>query len=260
MNLKPLIQLPTLFVQAALVATATLLAIVLVSRFVAPLPISISQVTTQKDAAFIASGKSSISTQPDQANVSLGITAKGSDLKTAQDHANTIINGYTKQLTDLGISADNLKTTNYTIYPNYDYQTNAQKINGYTVNISLDVTLKEADFTKVNQVVDLATAAGLNEVGNIQFRISDTKEKEIRLKAREQAITDAKQNAQELARLAGVQLGKVINVTENSGSVPQPIMMAKDVAPMAVGASAPTTIQPGSTSYDYSVTLSYETL
>ncbi len=255
-------QLPMLFVQAALVATATLLAIVVISKFVAPIPLSISQTTIQKDSAFVASGKSSISTAPDKAEITLGISRKESDIKTAQSNANNIINSITKQLTDLGINKDDIKTQSYNIYPNYDYQKEGQNIIGYSVDISLAVSLKEQDFDKLNKVVDLATAAGINQVGGVQFTLSDAKEKEVRKEARQQAINDAKQNAQELANLSGVQLGKVINVSENEGDrgIPVP-MLAKTVDAQAGGvAGNPTNITPGSTLYNYSVTLSYETL
>ncbi len=258
MNLK---QLPTLFVQAALVTTAVLLAIVLVSKYVSPIPISISQTTIQKDKAFVASGKSSISTQPDKAEITLGISRKEADIKNAQTNANNIINSLTKQLTDLGISKDGIKTQSYNIYPNYDYQKEGQNIIGYSVDITLNVSLQEKDFEKLNKVVDLATAAGVNQISGIQFTLSDAKEKEVQKEAREQAINDARQNAQELARLSGVQLGKVINVTEApQNQVIVPMMAKADLAAQGTGGGSPTNIQPGSTQYNYSVTLSYETL
>lgn len=260
MNLK---NLPTLFIQAALIATATMLAIVVVSKFVSPLPISVSQTTIQKDKAFVATGESSVSTQPDKAEITLGISRKETDIKTAQTNANKIINDITKQLTDLGISKDDIKTQNYSINPNYDYQREGQNIIGYSVDISIQVSLKESDFDKLNKVVDLATAAGINQIGGIQFTLSDEKEKEVRKEAREQAIKDARENAQELANLSGVQLGKVINVTENRDNIiPVPMMSAKVALDAAGGgvAGSPTNIQPGSTRYNYSVTLSYETL
>jgi len=254
-------QLPTLFIQAALIATATVLAIVLVSKFVSPIPISVSQTTVQKDTAFSATGKSSISTQPDKAEITLGISRKESDIKTAQNNANNIINSLTKQLTDLGISKDGIKTQSYNIYPNYDYQKEGQNIIGYSVDISLNISLQEQDFEKLNKVVDLATAAGVNQISGIQFTLSDVKEKEVLKEAREKAIEDARQNALELARLSGIQLGKVINVVE-APAASQIMPMYDKVANSASGGAAgsPTNLQPGSTLYDYSVTLSYETL
>jgi uncharacterized protein YggE len=249
--------LPTLFVQAALVATATVLALVLVTKFVSPIPLTISQTTTNKESAFSASGKSIVTTVPDKAEVTLGISRKENSIKQAQTRANEIINTINKQLQDIGISKEDIRTQNYNIYPNYDYQRPTQDIIGYSVDISLNVSIK--DFENLNKVVDLATAAGANQVGGVQFTLSDEKEREVKKEAREKAIKDAEQNAQELARLSGMKLGKVINVTEGTENpVPGPLF---DRA-MAQGGKggAPTNIEPGSTTYTYTVTLSYETL
>ncbi len=253
--------LPTLFIQAALVATATVLALVLVTRYVYPIPFSVTQTTTQKDTSFNVSGKSTVTTQPDKVEVTLGIMLKENDLKQAQTHANQVINDITQKLVNLGVSKDNIKTQDYSINPNYDYSKPIQSIQGYSVNTNIVVSL--TDFSKLNQVIDTATAAGANQVNGVVFTLSDQKEKEVIKEARSKAIQDAQNNANELARLSGMKLGRIINVSEGN-TIPRPIpMMAKSfgtgmAADAAVG--APTNIQPGSTDYTYSVTLSYETL
>ena len=189
----PTKQLPLLFVQAALIATATILAVVLVTRYISPIPISVTQTTTQKEAAFQATGTSSISTVPDKVEVVLGISRKETDIKLAQSRANEIINTINQKLGEAGIPKSDIKTQNYSIYPNYDYQ----NIVGYSVDVSLLVSM--TDFAKVNQVIDMATAAGANQIGSIRFTLSEEKEKQVREEARQKAIDDAKENAQELA-------------------------------------------------------------
>jgi uncharacterized protein len=259
MNKTALKNLPTLFVQAALIATAVVLAVVLVTKFVSPIPFSVSQTTTEKSSAFSASGKSVVTTIPDKVELTLGISRRESDIKTAQTRANEIINKINTDLQGLGISKDDIKTQNYSIYPVYDYQSSTQQITGYSVDISLNVSL--TDFENLNKIVDMATAAGANQVGGIQFKLSEEKEKEVKEKARAEAIKDAKENAQELAALAGMKLGKVINVIEEPNVGPYPPMYAADAAMgKGGGGGAPTNIEPGSTTYNYTVTVSYETL
>jgi|SRR5579859_2457361 len=255
MNLK---SLPTLFVQAALVATAGALALVLVTKYVAPIPFSVSQTTTQKESSFNVTGKSTISATPDKAVVTLGISLKENDIKQAQSKANDTINAIIQKLGQLGINKDDIKTENYSIYPNYDYQNQSQNILGYSVNVSLQVNI--TDFAKLNQVIDSAVSFGANQVGGVEFTLSDAKEKEVRKEARAQAIDDAKANAAELAGLAGMRLGRVINISEGTNT-PVPLPMMAMSKPVGVGGGgAPTDIQPGSTTYNYTVTLSYETL
>lgn len=155
MNTPSLRQLPTLFLQAALMATATILALVLVTKYVAPIPLSVSQTSTEKSSAFSATGHSTVSTIPDKVEITLGVSLKENDIQRAQSRANEVINKINTDLQNLGVSKDNIKTQNYSIYPNYDYQTGGQRLIGYSVDISIVVSL--TDFEKLNTVVDLAT-------------------------------------------------------------------------------------------------------
>lgn len=248
--------LPTLFLQAALVTTAGVLALVLITKYVAPIPLSVNQTTTQKESAFNVTGKSTITTAPDKAIVTLGVSQSGTDLKQVQSNANGIMNSLQQKLTDLGIKKEDIKTQNYSINPNIDYRQPNQTITGYSVNITLAINV--TDFTKINQVIDTATATGANQVNGVQFTLSDPKQQEVQTQARKEAIEDAKRNASELSHLAGMRLGRIINVSEGTVSPPGPIMYAaKEMSANAGG--TPTDIQPGSTAYTYQVTLSYET-
>lgn len=260
MNISSLKGIPTLFVQALFVATAVVLAVVAVTRWVAPLPLSITQTTTEKSAAFSATGRSSVTTIPDRVEVTLGVSRREDDIKQAQAKANEIINKINTDVQAMGVSRDDIKTQNYSIFPIYDYQTGSQRVMGYSVDVSLMVSL--TDFDKLNRVIDMATAAGANQVSGIQFKLSEAKEKDVKAQARAEAIADAKVTAEELAKLAGMKLGKVINVIEEpqfNGIIP-PYPEAAAMMGKGGGAGAPTNVEPGSTMYTYSVTVSYETL
>lgn len=252
--------LPTLLIQAALVTAVSVLALVLVTRYVTPIPLSINQVTTQKDSAFSVTGESSISTEPDKVEVTLGVSKQERDIKVAQQSANQIIDGIKKSLIGLGVQADDIKTQNYSINPSYDWNNPGRPITGYSVEVSLLVSM--TDFAALNQAIDAATAAGANQIGGIRFTLSEEKEAQVKSQAREEAIANAKKNANDLAQLSGIKLGRVINVTEGS-NVGGPVMpfAARDAVMNAgAGGGAPTNIEPGKTNYDFTVTLSYETL
>lgn len=242
----------------ATASATTVIAVVLISRLVGPLPLSVSQTVTQKESAFTVTGSSEITTAPDQASVSVGVQVTQSTVAQAQDEANTTISNISAALTDLGIESDSIKTTAYSIYPEYSYE-GVRSIVGY--NVSATLRVKTEDFSTLNQIIDRATAAGANEVSNIQFDLSKEKREELVQQAREEAITDAKENAQELAGLAGMRLGKIVNVSEGTPQSQQPIPYAafsRDA--MGMGGGAETSIEPGSSTYNYTVTLSYETL
>lgn len=242
--------------------SAGVLGVVVISRVVGPVPFSVTSTTTQKQSTFDVTGDSKITTVPDKAVVSLGITVNESSVKAAQDNANKIINDINDGLGKLGIEKKDIKTDNYSLYPNYDYTGGSgQHIVGYTVTANLSVSV--TDFTKLNQAVDTATSAGANQVGGISFALSDDKKKEVENDARKEAIENAKSKAQELASLAGMKLGKIVNVYESpqyDGGIYATDMKALPRAEGLGGGGAPTNIEPGSTTFNFSVTLSYETL
>ena len=234
------------------------LGIVAVSRIVGPLSLSITQTTTQKQSTFDVTGESKVTTIPDKAVVSLGITVNESTVKQAQDKANTIINNINAELGKLNIDKKDIKTDNYSLYPNYDYQ-QGQRITGYTVNANLSVNL--TDFSTLNQAIDAATGVGANQVGGIMFTLSDEKKKDVENDARKEAIEDAKEKARSLSSLAGMRLGKIVNISESPSFQPRPYALMNAAEGAIDGkASAPTNVEPGSTTFNYVVTLSYETL
>lgn len=250
----------TTTLQVVLIAGLSTLAVVGITRAFAP-QLSINQVTTNKQMTFDVAGESKITTIPDQAEVRMGIQVNESTVKAAQDRANQVINTINAQLGELGIEKSDIKTEQYSLYPNYDYEAGNQRITGYTVNAELLVTM--TDFAQLNQAIDMATTAGANQIGGITFTLSDDKEAEVEKQAREEAINNAKKNAQELSSLAGMRLGKIVNVIETP-SPKQPFYPMADMAfsreALGAGGGAPTNVEPGSTSYTYTVTLSYETL
>lgn len=250
------------YAKPALVAFVTvafaILAAVGTSKVVGPLPLSISQVTTNKMSSFDVSGESELITVPDQAEVSVGISTRESTVAVAQDRANTVINAISQAVRQLGVEDDDIKTLDYSIYPEYDYESPTRAILGYSVNTTLRIKVK--DLQQINQVIDTATANGANQVNGVQFSLSEEKENELTSQARAEAIADAHANAEELADLADMKLGKVINLYEQPPFDYQPPMyaMGANMARDAVAES--TAIEPGSTTFTYRVTLSYETL
>lgn len=244
-----------------IVATGTaIVTTVLVARAFGPLPISVSSTVSSQQNLFTAEGRSEITTIPDQATVTLGIDIGRPTVAQAQNDANEVMNSISEGLKELGIEDEDIATQNYNIYPDYNFEPGQRQISGYRVNANLVVTVDE--FENLNSAIDIATSLGANQVGGINFTLSKDREDELRKQAREEAIANAKESAQELARLSGVRLGKVINVEESKGTpmYPQPFA-ARDVAVLSVEPeSAPTNIEPGSSTYTYTVFLSYETL
>ena len=107
-------------------------------RFVGPIPFSISQTTTEKKTTFDVEAEGKVTAIPDTAEINLGIQVNKPTVEAAQKEANEKINKITDELKKLGIEEKYIKTTNYSLYPEYDYRA-GQKIVGYNVNITLKI-------------------------------------------------------------------------------------------------------------------------
>jgi uncharacterized protein YggE len=226
----------------------------LYSKFGPSLPISI--LTQTKGEPMMVSETGKVTVVPDIAKINLGIDSQGQNLKQVQDSVNKKSKILTDALKKLGIDEKDIKTTNYSVNPEYDYLDSPYKINGYRVSTSYEV--KITDFEKVNDVLTIATESGANIIENISFEVNDKTKEEMTQKARVEAVKLAKNKAEGLAKASGITLGKIINVTESFVyDYPRPIMYAKEVS---LDASQPETanIQAGETEISVTISLSYE--
>ena len=159
-----------------------------------------------------------------------------------------------KALTDFGIDAKDIRTTNFSIWPNdkYDPQTGAPTgEKTYMVDNTVYVTVRALD--TLGDLLDTVVAGGANTVNSIQF---DVAEKDTSLKdARAEAVKDAQAKAQELDEAAGLQLGEIQSI-EFIDSQPYPFFEGKGGGGADVAAST-VPIQPGQLTFTVNVNVSY---
>jgi uncharacterized protein len=227
-------------------------ALFLYVKLAGPIPFSVNSVTTTKSDTFNVTGEGKSSAVPDSASLSVGISANGSTVKQVQDQINTTSNRISDAIKKVGIDSSDIQTTNYNIQPNYDYANGSQRITGYNANTNLSIKIK--DLQKINEVIDSASASGANQIGAVNFEVSDKTKAEN--EAREKAVADAKLRAENAAKVGGFRLGRLINYSESSGGMgPRPLPaqtleLARD--------AGNTKVEPGTSEITMMVTLSYE--
>ena len=224
------------------------------TKLFGPIPFAVNSIITTKSDTFNVTGEGKSTVVPDIAMVSLGVQASGTTVKDVQSKVNTASNAVTASVKSQGISADDIKTINYSINPNYDFNNGGQKINGYQANSTVQVKVR--DLNKTNNVIDAGTAAGANQVGGINFDVDDKAKAQD--EARKIAVADAKKKAEQASATAGFTLGRLVNYQEDfAGNIrPFPMMasgVTKDSAP-----TPPTQVEPGTSEINITVTLSYE--
>lgn len=225
------------------------------TKVAGPIQFSVNNTNTESLAPFEVQGTGKAAAAADKAIINLGVTQNSNSVLEAQNKTNQVSEKIINALKALGISEKDIKTTNYSIIPNYNFSEETQRITGYSVTQNFEV---ESPIEKANDVVDSATANGANLIGNITFTLEDSKLEELRNKARKEAVEMAKKSAEGLAKASGIRLGKIINVSESFGGGPIPVFARE-----AVGSpedQTETNITPGETNVEVSVTLTYQTL
>ena len=242
-------------VKAAVVTLFVLAVVYLSNSFFGPLRASLNFKNLDQTNLFSVDGEGTASVKPDLANITMGFVVTDASVTSGQKRANEVINNVTNNVKALGVSGADVKTTSYNIYPNYNYNNGRQSLNGYTINI--EMSLKVRNFDVLNKVIDSATAAGINQISGVAFDV-ENKDDAMNL-ARQEAVKAAKAKAARLSGLAGIRLGRIVNVRETPAGSPIPYM-SLNAAKSVGGASPDTQVQPGQTEIKVNVTLDYETL
>lgn len=217
-------------------------------------PVSMTTTSRSSELAVVGEGKIDIS--PDTAYVDAGIYVNNvKTVQEAQDKITSVNNAIITSMQGLGVKKEDIKTSNFSINPDYLYESGRNQIRGYSGNAT--VTVKTTNLALVAQIIVAATTAGANQVQGARFTIDNPQT--YREQVREKAITNAKEQAKKLASTLGIKLGKITNIVE---STPDSIMypyMAKS-APMALEgmADAQAIIEPGTQTLTSTVTLYFE--
>lgn len=224
--------------------------IFVMSYFRVGFPIQVTQTMTTTELSVTGEGKVDI--VPNTATVDVGVRVnKAATVDAAQSQINETNNAIIAAMQTLGIEKQNIKTSNYSIYPSYDYSSGQDQLVGYDGNVTLSIKSKNADL--VSQVIAAATEAGANEIQNTRFEVEDPAS--YRAEARKKAIENAREEAQKLADDLGIKLGKVVNIVEHTSS-------GNDVYPMmaerAMGGGGGASFEPGSQVITSVVTLYFE--
>ncbi|GEM76442.1 oxidative stress defense protein [Vibrio sagamiensis] len=154
----------------------------------------------------ITTGYGEVSAKPDMATFSVKVVETTLTAEQAKQSVDDVVNSFLKSLEDIGISKSNISSSNLYISPQYHYpKSGSSELVGYRASRTVDVVVIE--LAKLNQYLDMALKSGINQVDNIQLKVSE--QKKYQQKARLAAIKDAKNKAIFLAEGFEKQLGDV---------------------------------------------------
>ncbi len=167
------------------------------------------------------SGEGTAFAVPDIATFSVSVRETAKDVATAQEAATEKNNDIIEYLSEAGIDEKDIQTTEYSVNPQYDYSSTScaggycppsnPKLVGYEVSQTLTVKVRETD--KAGDVLSGVGSRGASNVSGLSFTIDD--EDAVNAEAREEAIEDARDKAEELAKQLNVRLVRIVGFSEN---------------------------------------------
>jgi uncharacterized protein YggE len=170
----------------------------------------------QEPRTLSINGNGTISIEPDMATINIGVQTEGSDAQEAVASNNQQSQALIDALASAGVAENDIQTSNFSIYPRQEYDSQGQPTGEitYVVNNTVSVTVR--DLENIGTILDAAVRAGANNINGIQFDLED------REAAQQQAVTAAMENAQAraevLAEAAGVELADILSLQTYLGS------------------------------------------
>ena len=174
------------------------------------------------------SGEGEVFAVPDIATFSVSVQEEAKEVQDAQEVATKKTNDIIAFLKGEGVEEKDIKTADYSVYPQYDYLQDVcregycppgrQELRGYQVSQTL--TVKVRDTERAGELLAGVGSLGASNVSGLSFTIDD--EDALQAEARALAIADAQTKAQELADQLGVKLVRVTGFYENDYGYPAP--------------------------------------
>jgi uncharacterized protein len=168
--------------------------------------------------------------------ISVAVITKNINLQTAQSLNDEISKNLINALLQLEIAKEDIKTSSYTIFPEYDYVEGKQIFNGYNVTHVLDIKVR--DINMAGEVINTAVRNGANQINRVDFTLEDAKYHYNR--ALKLAVKDAASKAQSITAVMKVNFDPIpCSITEQSQSF-TPLLEQSSMK-----LAAATTVMPG---------------
>ncbi|MCT4661657.1 MAG: SIMPL domain-containing protein [Tissierellales bacterium] len=179
---------------------------------------SVMPAMAAENTNFIAvSGQGSVWAEPDQASIEIGVKTENKDTKIAQEENAKKMASVMKSIKANGLEDKDIQTIEYSIYPLTKYNEKTRESELYAYRVVNRVKVDVDDIDKVGKIIDDATKAGSNQIGQVNFTTS--KSEELYLQALAKAISSAKMKASAMSKAAGVVITTPSSIVESASYV-----------------------------------------
>jgi uncharacterized protein YggE len=188
-------------------------------------------------------GHAEVNAKPDIAYANLGVVLQAPNQDDAVSQDATKADAVKAALIKAGVAEADIKTDYYQVQPEYDYKSSTPVLVGYQASNFFKVSIH--NLPKAGVIVDKASQAGANQVNGVTYDLTDRTQVEAQALAA--AVTNARSKADLMAGVAGVTVGRLLNLDETGEQTSQPRpfpMFMRANAAAAAPAEPPTPLTP----------------
>ena len=190
---------------------------------------------------------------PDMAYLTLGISVKGDTAESVRTQVAEASQKVRRALLGMAISENNIQSSSYNLYPDYENVNGKNKQKGYALNTTLRI--KVDDLKKLGDIIDKTVQEGVTNVNQVSFALSEESNVQRQLLAA--AVDNAR--AAIVANAGGRNLGEMLSadISDYNGET----MVAAGTnykRSLAADVAAPTQLMPGTLKIDASVEVTFK--
>ena len=158
-------------------------------------------------------GGGQVEVEPDIARLQVGVTTMAADAGAAAAGNADAVRAVLRALEAAGVAERDMATSNFSIGFERPYPERGRDEGVYRVNNMVEVTIR--NLAQVGEVMGAAMKGGANEARGLHMVLEDPRQ--VLVLARELAVQDARSKAEQLAKLSGEKLGRVLQISETNG-------------------------------------------
>lgn len=221
---------------------------------------NVSSANSERNVISVNSSET-VTVVPDIAEIIYAVRTEAKDAASCQQKNTEDVAKVIELLKSLGVEETSIQTSDYYMYPIYNYSGNTQRITGYEASTSLTVSKLPID--SLDTILAQSVQTGINNIQSITYMSS--KYDEEYSNALKLAMESARAKAEALAEAGGCSLGSVVGVRENSNysearytdNALSSKMRSMESLAAAAGEEGSSAIMPGEVAVEVSITVEY---
>ncbi len=162
------------------------------------------------------SGEAYLEEKSQIATFTAGVTAINDDKETAVGEVNQTISEIISAVKAFGIAEEDIQTSSLSVHQIQESfiedEARSVELGQWRANNTIEVTFRDVD--KTSALADLLSESGATSVHGPNFSLDDTQDSEVALL--EEAINNAREKAEKIAKSSERKLGKIVTVSEGA--------------------------------------------